>query len=32
MEELAMENARRGVFGERLLTVVPELLPEIAAL
>lgn len=27
MEELAMENARRGVLGEELLTVVPELLP-----
>ncbi|KAH8817097.1 D-isomer specific 2-hydroxyacid dehydrogenase [Xylogone sp. PMI_703] len=27
METLAMENARRGVFGEELLTVVPELLP-----
>ena len=26
MEELAMENARRGVLGEELLTVVPELL------
>lgn len=28
MEELAMENARRGVLGEELLTVVPELLAE----
>ncbi|OIW32821.1 hypothetical protein CONLIGDRAFT_694989 [Coniochaeta ligniaria NRRL 30616] len=26
MEELAMENARRGVLGEELVTVVPELL------
>jgi lactate dehydrogenase-like 2-hydroxyacid dehydrogenase len=28
MEEMAMENARRGVLGEELLTVVPELLPK----
>jgi lactate dehydrogenase-like 2-hydroxyacid dehydrogenase len=29
MEELAMENARRGVLGEKLLTIVPELLSRI---
>lgn len=28
MEELAMENARRGVMGEELLTIVPEMLPK----